>query len=47
MPEEGMLIPFMENRVLVLIILVKIKMGQATLVDDAFDVLVVFIIDVW
>jgi hypothetical protein len=46
MLEEGMLIPFMENRMLVFVILFKIKMGWATLVDDTFDVLAVFIFDV-
>ncbi len=46
MSEEGMLIPFTENSVLVLVILLKIKMGRAILIDDAFDVLAVFIFDV-
>ncbi len=46
MLEEGMLIPFTMNHVLVFVIFLKIEIGWATLVDDAFDVLAVFIFDV-
>ncbi len=41
-----MLIPFTKNCLLVVVILFKIKIGWATLVDDAFDVVAVFIFDV-
>ena len=45
MLEEGLLIPFLKNCMLVVIILFEIKMGQATLVDDALDVSTVFVAD--
>ncbi len=41
-----MLVPFPKSQMLVLVFFLEIKMRRASLVDDAFDVLAVFFIDV-
>ncbi len=44
--EEGLLVPFTKNCMLVIVILFKIKMRWAALIDDVFDVLEVDLADV-
>jgi hypothetical protein len=41
MLEEGLLIPFFENQVLVVLIFFKIEIGWETLINDAFDMLAI------
>ncbi len=41
-----MLVPFPKSKMLVFIFFLKIKMGWASLVDNALDMLAVFLVDV-
>ncbi len=41
MLKEGLLIPFFEDRVLVVVIIFEIEIGWATLINDAFDMLAI------
>ncbi len=41
MLEEGLLIPFFEDQVLVVVILFKIEVGRATLINYSFDMLAI------
>ncbi len=46
MQEESMLVPFPKSKMLVFIFFLKIKMGWASLVNNALDMLAVFLVDV-
>ncbi len=41
-----MLVPFLEDHVLILILFFKIKVGRAALVDDSLHMLAISIVDV-
>ena len=45
--KEGLLVPFTKNRMHVIVVLFKIKMRWAVLIDEAFDMLAVVFTDVW
>ena len=46
MQEESMLVPFPKSKMLVFIFFLKMKMGRASLVNNALDMLAVFLVDV-
>jgi hypothetical protein len=46
MLEEGLLIPFFEDRMLVVVILFEVEVGWATLIDDASDMVAIDLADV-
>jgi hypothetical protein len=46
MLEESLLIPFLQNKMFILVFLLKIKTGWTSLVYDLSDMLTVFVADV-
>jgi hypothetical protein len=43
MLEESLLIPFWQNKVFILVFLLKIEMGRTSLVFDSLDMITVFV----
>jgi hypothetical protein len=44
--EEGLLIPFAKDRVLVVIVLFEVKVGWVTLIDDTSNMITIDLTDV-